>query len=183
MRFACEQLDQTGLYNLRARAYQPVTGRFLQLDPATGAMGAPAASSYAYANNRPSVLIDPSGMWSIASALTTLGWAKRAAQTYLRVAPPWTWSVSKFKVVSSAFQNFGLLLDGIGASQSAADAIAACYLDSLSRKCTSSLLKLAGHGLDLFASDAAGEDDDYIASQSRQGWRTYTRTTHSRPTK
>jgi RHS repeat-associated protein len=63
MRFTGELFDQdTGLYHLRAREYDPTTGRFLSRDPLTPPMSEPGVSSYAYANNRPTVLVDPSGM-------------------------------------------------------------------------------------------------------------------------
>ncbi|MBA3431189.1 MAG: peptidoglycan DD-metalloendopeptidase family protein [Actinobacteria bacterium] len=60
MKFTGEHLDPTGLYHLRARQYDPVSGRFLRPDPAR-AGGAPVDSAYVYAGNRPTVLIDPSG--------------------------------------------------------------------------------------------------------------------------
>jgi RHS repeat-associated protein len=61
MKFAGEYQDATGLYNLRARQYDPATGRFLTLDPAPASTGSPYVSSYVYVANRPTVLIDPTG--------------------------------------------------------------------------------------------------------------------------
>src|SRR5919106_3153850 len=61
MKFTGEYLDPTGLYHLRARQYDPAIGRFLRPDPVDLAAGAPNVSSYAYAANRPTVLVDPSG--------------------------------------------------------------------------------------------------------------------------
>jgi RHS repeat-associated protein len=61
MKFAAEYLDPTGLYHLRARQYDPASGRFTTLDPVEAAVGAPLVSAFAYAANRPGVLIDPSG--------------------------------------------------------------------------------------------------------------------------
>ncbi|MFL5962076.1 MAG: DUF6531 domain-containing protein [Gaiellaceae bacterium] len=58
--FAQSYLDQTGLYLLRDREYDPTTGRFTQVDPLP-AFGGAYTSTYVYANNRPSVLYDPSG--------------------------------------------------------------------------------------------------------------------------
>ncbi|MFA5892206.1 MAG: RHS repeat-associated core domain-containing protein [Actinomycetota bacterium] len=63
MRFAGESLDATGLYNLRARAMDPSLGRFLQVDPVASPVGTPYVSAYVYANNRPTVLIDPLGLF------------------------------------------------------------------------------------------------------------------------
>jgi RHS repeat-associated protein len=56
--FAGEQRDEeSGLDYLRARYYDPETGRFLSLDP--------LASGYVYANNNPVNLVDPSGLVSV----------------------------------------------------------------------------------------------------------------------
>ncbi|WP_291377745.1 RHS repeat-associated core domain-containing protein [Demequina sp.] len=62
--FAGEYLDDTGLYYLRARFYDPVTASFLSVDPALSATGSP----YAYASGNPLQLVDPLGLWSIKGA-------------------------------------------------------------------------------------------------------------------
>jgi len=61
MRFAGEYLDPTGLYHLRARQYDPAAGRFLRPDPAGQSSNESAISGYAYAGDRPTVMVDPSG--------------------------------------------------------------------------------------------------------------------------
>ena len=61
MRFDGQLLDATGLYDLRAREYDPQAGRFLQVDPVPGRTDAPIISSYAYVADQPTVLIDPTG--------------------------------------------------------------------------------------------------------------------------
>lgn len=61
MKFAGEYLDPTELYHLRARQYDPAIGRFLRSDPVDSSGSSPLASAYAYAANRPTVLVDPSG--------------------------------------------------------------------------------------------------------------------------
>jgi RHS repeat-associated protein len=61
--FTGEQTDGTGLVYLRARMYDPQSGRFLQRDPIAGAPAAPASlHRYAYALNSPLTLADPSGL-------------------------------------------------------------------------------------------------------------------------
>jgi RHS repeat-associated protein len=64
MQFTAEYLDPTGLYNLRARQYDPTTGRFLSADSVTRSDSGEATSTYAYAGARPTVLDDPSGRTS-----------------------------------------------------------------------------------------------------------------------
>lgn len=61
MGFTGEYLDPTGLYHLRARQYDPQLGRFGSTDPRTPPTSSPGVSPYAYVNNRPTVLVDPSG--------------------------------------------------------------------------------------------------------------------------
>jgi RHS repeat-associated protein len=61
MKFTGEYLDPTGLYHLRARQYDPSSGRFIGPDPAEPNVGSPFIASYVYAADRPTVLVDPSG--------------------------------------------------------------------------------------------------------------------------
>ena len=59
LRFAGEWHDgETGLYHLRARHYDPATGRFLQQDP-LGHGG--DVNVYAYVGNKPLARPDPGG--------------------------------------------------------------------------------------------------------------------------
>jgi RHS repeat-associated protein len=61
-RFAGQQLDATtGLYYLRARQYDPGTGRFLSTDPVSPAIAVPYTAAYGYVKNRPILGTDPSG--------------------------------------------------------------------------------------------------------------------------
>ena len=54
--------DGTGLYQLRARSYDPGSGRFLSRDTAALAVGSPAElNRYAYAHDDPVDAVDPSG--------------------------------------------------------------------------------------------------------------------------
>jgi len=61
MRFTGEYFDPTGLYHLRARQYDPLTGRFLTRDPVIAPITDSGVSAFGYPANRPTVLIDPSG--------------------------------------------------------------------------------------------------------------------------
>ncbi|WP_405059209.1 hypothetical protein OG474_41690 [Kribbella sp. NBC_01505] len=51
----------TGNYHLRARDLNP-TGMFVSPDPLTPSINAPSITPYAYANQRPTLLSDPSGL-------------------------------------------------------------------------------------------------------------------------
>jgi RHS repeat-associated protein len=56
---------ETGLYNLRARWYEPKTGTFLTRDPAEQQTN----EAYSYASGNPLLNTDPLGLWSIDNPL------------------------------------------------------------------------------------------------------------------
>ena len=59
--FAGQYLDSTGLYYMRARQYDPATGRFLSIDPASPSITDLHAAGYVYGRDDPVNLIDASG--------------------------------------------------------------------------------------------------------------------------
>jgi RHS repeat-associated protein len=63
--FNGQQLDnESGLYHLRARQYDPAIGRFISQDPIEGDIMLPQSQNpYQYAYNNPINLSDPSGEW------------------------------------------------------------------------------------------------------------------------
>ena len=61
LRFTGQYLDTFGLYDLRAREYDPSTGRFTSQDPIAAAPADPYVADYLYANDNPVTRIDPSG--------------------------------------------------------------------------------------------------------------------------
>lgn len=72
MLFAGQYRDKdTGLLNLRARQYDATTGRFTSTDPVNRDMLMPYLSSYLYAEGRPLLLTDPTGLcfWCIDSVV------------------------------------------------------------------------------------------------------------------
>lgn len=70
MKFEGQYLDPTNLYHFGARQYNPVTSTFLTPDPEQTQTVDPAASLYAYAEDRPTVFEDTSGK-QFASFLVT----------------------------------------------------------------------------------------------------------------
>jgi len=90
MRFAGEQLDtDTGLYHLRARQYDPATGRFLATDLIPQSPLEPYVGAYVYALDLPTTIIDPSGLLCLSFHC---GWnntkaaARAAGRTVVNVA-------------------------------------------------------------------------------------------------
>ncbi|WP_308200060.1 RHS repeat-associated core domain-containing protein [Actinotalea sp. C106] len=62
--FAGQYLDQvTGLYDLRARDYDPATGRFTETDPIAVPVGMPTVNGFTYGFNNPTTYTDRSGLW------------------------------------------------------------------------------------------------------------------------
>jgi RHS repeat-associated protein len=63
IRFAGQYLDsEADLYNMRARQYEPETGRFLEVDPIEASAGETYLGVYIYADDKPTLNTDPSGM-------------------------------------------------------------------------------------------------------------------------
>jgi RHS repeat-associated protein len=62
LKYTGQQQETTGLYNLRARHYNPTSGRFTQTDPMPYGAGHVFEGAYAYAGNSPLVFTDPTGM-------------------------------------------------------------------------------------------------------------------------
>jgi RHS repeat-associated protein len=69
-----QELDAAdGLYNLRARRYDPQAGRFLGRDPVAGDPFLPLSSNpYLYASNDPVNRLDPSGRWGLSDVSTAV---------------------------------------------------------------------------------------------------------------
>ncbi|HEY0636120.1 MAG TPA: RHS repeat-associated core domain-containing protein [Pseudonocardiaceae bacterium] len=68
--------DPIGMYDARARTYDPSTGRFISEDPL------PAVNLYPYALNSPLTVNDPSGMAALVEYKGTTQQASRNAQTF-----------------------------------------------------------------------------------------------------
>lgn len=62
VRYTGQYLDPTGLYHMRARQMDPSLGRFTARDPIAPRLFAPYVSTYAYANNTPTSMVDPAGL-------------------------------------------------------------------------------------------------------------------------
>jgi RHS repeat-associated protein len=78
LRYAGEHLDGSGLYHLRARQYDPTTGRFTATDPLLRSAAESGISSYVYADNLPTALIDPSGLGAVWGGSGIDGWIAAA---------------------------------------------------------------------------------------------------------
>jgi RHS repeat-associated protein len=75
LKYTGQYLDATSNYHLRARQYNPTLGQFTQTDPMPMGLGSPFESAFVYVGDRPTFLIDPSGMRGQES-----GFAKQAKE-------------------------------------------------------------------------------------------------------
>jgi RHS repeat-associated protein len=92
VQFTGEYLDPTGLYHLRARQYDPTSGRFLRPDPVETPLASSQASAYAYASNGPTMSVDPSGLTAQAiQATNSQAPAARASSEAPSVGPREAW--------------------------------------------------------------------------------------------
>jgi RHS repeat-associated protein len=79
LRFGGQRFDETtGFGHLRARELDTATGRFTQPDVLDMPLDRPWSSPYAYADNRPTALIDPSGNIPVPLIIIGIGMAAGA---------------------------------------------------------------------------------------------------------
>ncbi|OPX85112.1 RHS repeat-associated core domain-containing protein [Pelotomaculum sp. PtaB.Bin117] len=79
-RFAGEPYDANGLIYLRARYYDPITGRFLSQDTFNGNLNDPLSQNrYVYCGNNPVLYVDPSGRVVVCVGLVAAPEATAAA--------------------------------------------------------------------------------------------------------
>ncbi len=72
LQYAGQYLDEdSDLYYMRAREYDPETARFLETDPVSCEEGGACGSVYVYVDDRPTVETDPSGECPIENATPT----------------------------------------------------------------------------------------------------------------
>lgn len=70
----CVQTDKNGLYNMRARYYNPDIKRFINQDTLLGSIGdSTSLNRYAYVNGNPISLVDPFGLEAQTSGMYNLG--------------------------------------------------------------------------------------------------------------
>lgn len=89
-RFAQGYFDQeTGLYKMGERYYDPLLHRFTQTDPVMGSLGNPIAlNPYLYAGNNPVNFVDPTGrFWDEVKAAAAAGLVSAAVMAIPGVGP------------------------------------------------------------------------------------------------
>jgi RHS repeat-associated protein len=82
--YAGQLLDPSGLYYMRARWYDPVTGRFITQDPVAGLVAFPITlNAYSYADANPHLYRDPSGQFAFVIPLILIALPEISAGTII----------------------------------------------------------------------------------------------------
>jgi RHS repeat-associated protein len=102
--FAGQMNDaSSGTQYMRARTYDSSNGRFLSRDPLVRGPFAPTESAYSYADDRPSVLIDPSGMGPV--------WQHEPCSRWTSMIDP---GCMPWRRIGACETGWGLIVGGIG---------------------------------------------------------------------
>ncbi|MFB0535680.1 MAG: RHS repeat-associated core domain-containing protein [Anaerolineae bacterium] len=113
--FAGEMQDPTGLIYLRARWYDPATGRFLTRDPVPGVPMLPASlNPYVYALNNPVLYTDPSGEFIIPLLLGAAIGGGFAAYNYWQAQPCATFPSALSDPAFQRAVGIGMLTGAVG---------------------------------------------------------------------
>jgi RHS repeat-associated protein len=113
--FAGEMQDPTGLLYLRARWYDPTTGRFLTRDPLPGVPSVPAPlNPYVYTLNNPVLYTDPSGEFIIPLLLAAAIGGGFAAYGYFQAQPCATFPSALSDPAFQRAVGIGMLAGAVG---------------------------------------------------------------------
>ena len=131
IRYTGQYNDPTGQYQLRARYYAADQARFTQPDPMPLGAGSPYEQAYAYADDRPTAMVDPSGQRSTGGATITAGTPRLIPDQCTSGSYRWVYclfaqSVSLRKTAEADLQSGGVVssfLDAYGFSGSASGTI------------------------------------------------------------
>lgn len=108
-----EQTDPTGQLHLRARTYNPATGRFAQTDPVQpGAPGTPGWNPYTYTANNPTTWTDPTGQAVFAEYTSQIRDSAKKTRAYVAAQR------ARYQAWKQALGPYGRC--GVGAAESAA---------------------------------------------------------------
>lgn len=134
MRFTGELFDTTsGLYHLRARTYDPRSGRFLQLEPLAPTLSTPHAGTYLHVQDRPTIASNPSGLWCLihnsnegcwGASVVEAGWdvarfVRNAPVTAASLALTEAGSIVTGNGLADCHLRTGLMIECVGAAPAA----------------------------------------------------------------
>ncbi|MFI1932307.1 polymorphic toxin-type HINT domain-containing protein [Streptomyces sp. NPDC020330] len=85
----------TGLTHVGAREYDPVTGRFVSVDPVLAPEDHESLNGYSYANNTPVTLSDPTGLRPDGACGGSSSSCNGGTETFTKTKNGWDWSYTK----------------------------------------------------------------------------------------
>ncbi|GGV83962.1 hypothetical protein GCM10015535_28060 [Streptomyces gelaticus] len=85
----------TGLTHIGAREYDPTSGRFLSVDPVLAPDDHESLNGYAYANNTPVTLADPTGLRPDGACGGASSSCGGGIETWSKSGDSWTWEYSR----------------------------------------------------------------------------------------
>ncbi|WTO67646.1 RHS repeat-associated core domain-containing protein [Streptomyces sp. NBC_00209] len=85
----------TGLTHVGAREYDPASGRFLSVDPVLAPEDHESLNGYAYANNTPVTLSDPTGLRPDGACGGASSSCNGGTETWTKTKDGWDWSYTK----------------------------------------------------------------------------------------
>jgi RHS repeat-associated protein len=157
---------ETGLYNLRARLYDPVLGRFYGPDPARQ-----MTTPYAFAENDPVSIVDPTGEWGVWSVLGVLAGgalvAAGGALTMTGAGAPAGLAVAALGV-SIAFGSTYAGTSSSGATVSTSGAAGATRVGATGTTYRTKAMDADYVGEDQPGNSVWGSQVDYLSSARRQ---------------
>lgn len=184
--YAGEYLDEdTNLYNLRARWYEPETGSFISIDPALSSTG----EAYSYASGNPLSFTDPLGLWSMQNTwnsivgfldgITTVPLVS-SISNLLSPGSVQTCSI-EYNISNSVGNITSVLIPGIGPfklislgvgliGSTAALAYGTYKIINYAVKASKTISKLNPAKV-RFSQNSVKEADEIIKSMSKKGWK------------
>ncbi|WP_406458757.1 hypothetical protein OG782_00120 [Streptomyces sp. NBC_00876] len=85
----------TGLTHIGAREYDPASGRFLSVDPVLAPSDHESLNGYAYANNTPVTMSDPTGLRPDGACGGASSSCNGGTETWTKTKDGWDWSYTK----------------------------------------------------------------------------------------
>jgi RHS repeat-associated protein len=160
-----------GLYDYRARFYDPALGRFLQPDPLVPEPGNPQAlNRYAYVNNNPLKYTDPGGHWlETAWDILNIAWDIQA----IRQDPGnlWNWGALVVDVGTALLPGVpafaGVVSKGGKAAKAAVEA--ASHGDEAARLAGRITTRAVGEGAQRFVLEAAQRAEERVLREGLKG--------------
>ncbi|MGW3683930.1 RHS repeat domain-containing protein [Streptomyces prasinus] len=94
----------TGLTHIGAREYDPTLGRFLSVDPILAPNDHESLNGYAYANNTPVTLSDPTGLRPDGMCGGSSSSCNGGTETFTKTATGWDWSYTTTSTQTVTYQ-------------------------------------------------------------------------------